>query len=190
MQGKGGGRGRGGGRLGLPWLPPWTLPSPTPRLHDEPLWCRSAHPPPFTFQRAVLELEYKHANASGSGVLTAEEWGMYLVAFAPEPLHSDLVKRANVLKEAMPGGTVPLQDFFLFTELVQRIDQLAVRMYDVCCMDVCMCLCVCVKMRMCGCVDMWMCGCVDVWVCWWGGGGAVSRGEGAMLLGGCLLCSV
>lgn len=76
-------------------------------------------------RRAVLELEYKHANASGSGVLTAEEWGMYLVAFAPEPLHSDLVKRANVLKEAMPGGTVPLQDFFLFTELVQRIDQLA-----------------------------------------------------------------
>ena len=94
---------------------PWPAPPPL----------RPLCPPPRR-QRAVLELEYRHANYSQSGTLTAGEWGMYLVAFAPEPSRSDLVKRAQAVGEAIPSATVPLEDFFLFTELMQRLDALSV----------------------------------------------------------------
>jgi hypothetical protein len=77
----------------------------------------------------VLELEFNRYNLSGSGVLSPVEFALYLTGFAPQSKHEQFLARAEAVRgsPAIAGG-VSKEDFMRFSDVVQHVDQLVVRL--------------------------------------------------------------
>lgn len=81
-------------------------------------------------QLAVREREFARCDYDGSGVLSAHEFAMYLLSFAPAKSQDEFARRADALK-ADGGGdksaqVITKEDFYTFCELLQHLDDLQV----------------------------------------------------------------
>lgn len=91
---------------------------------DEALTPDKFHAYVRKLRHAVREHEFKRWDKDGTGTLSAYEFAVFLVTYAPSSMLDALMKRADALK-GVPGS-VSLEQYEAFHDLLLKLDELEV----------------------------------------------------------------